>query len=280
MQVGQVAVRAEGLILGHGGVVALAESNFSINRGKVTAVIGPNGAGKSTVLNAIAGLIEPMAGSLEVTVATPGSSRIAYVLQTTKINESLPISVREVVTMGRYAGTGRYRRLTEKDRAAVELAIERTGITDIQGKHLDELSGGQRQRVFVAQGLAQDHDILLLDEPLTGLDLPTAQAIDVVIHNERSRGCAVIMTTHDLSEAQVADHVLLLSGRVVASGPPQEVLTTENLTAAYGQALLHIEEGKVFLDDPAHIPVPGRHAHRERTIHTETKPGDMHGQSD
>lgn len=275
-----MAVHAKDLVLGHGGVIAVAASTFSITRGEVTAVIGPNGAGKSTVLNAIAGLLEPMAGSIDVRVAAPGSRRIAYVLQTTKINEALPISVREVVTMGRYARTGRYRRLTEQDRAAVEVAMERTRITDLQGKHLEELSGGQRQRVFVAQGLAQDHDILLLDEPLTGLDLPTAQAIDGVIHDERSRGCAVVMTTHDLSEAQVADHVLLLSGRVVASGPPEDVLTTEHLTTAYGQALLHLDEGKVFLDDPAHIPVPGRHAHRERTIHTEATPGDMHGQSE
>jgi manganese transport system ATP-binding protein len=141
---------------------------------------------------------------------------------------------------------------------------------------LQELSGGQRQRVFVAQGLAQDHDILLLDEPLTGIDLPTAQAIDKVIHDERSRGCAVVMTTHDLSEARVADHVLLLSGRVVASGPPDEVLTAKHLAEAYGESLLHLDEGQVFLDDPAHIPVPGRHAYRERSIHTEASRTERH----
>lgn len=156
--------------------------------------------------------------------------------------------------------------------------MERVGITDIATRHLDDLSGGQRQRVFVAQGLAQEHSILLLDEPLTGIDLTTAQAIDAVIHDETKRGCTVVMTTHDLSEAQFANHVLLLAGRVVASGPPEAVLTSEHLVEAYGPSLLHVDDGgTVFLDDPAHTHLPGRHAHRERTIHTETSPMEVHG---
>ena len=100
--------------------------------------------------------------------------------------------------------------------------------------------------------------ILLLDEPLTGIDLAAAQAIDAVIHDESERGCTVVMTTHDLSEAQVANHVLLLAGRVVASGPPDEVLTRENLVAAYGQSLLHVDDGgQLFLDDPCAHPSSG-----------------------
>jgi len=270
------AVFAEGLVLGYPGKVAMTESDFLIPEGAVTAVIGPNGSGKSTVLNAIAGLIEPLAGNLEVPARNGGSQRIAYVLQTTKVNDALPITVQEVVAMGRYPGLGYYRRLGSEDRAAVSEAMRRTGIEDLSKRHLHELSGGQRQRVFVAQGLVQDHDLLLLDEPLTGIDLPTAQAIDEVIHDERGRGCTVIMTTHDLSEAMVADFVLLLSGRVVAAGEPPAVLTAANLTAAYGQSLLHVEEGGVFIDDPAHIPVPGRHVHLQRTIHTDSNPSDVH----
>jgi manganese transport system ATP-binding protein len=154
--------------------------------------------------------------------------------------------------------------------------MERIGIVTIGNRHLHELSGGQRQRVFVAQGLVQEHDILLLDEPLTGIDLPTAHAIDEVIHDERTRGCTVIMTTHDLSEAMVADHVVLLSGSVVAAGPPDEILTTENLTVAYGQSLLHVDQGNIFIDDPAHIEMPGRHVHLQRTIHTDSNPSDVH----
>lgn len=106
--------------------------------------------------------------------------------------------------------------------------------------------------MFVAQGLAQDHDLLLLDEPLTGIDVTTARAIDRVIHDEIARGCTIVLTTHDLSEANVADHVVLMSGRVVASGTPDEVLTPDHLAAAYGSSLLHVEEGRVFFDDPAH----------------------------
>ncbi len=274
------AVTGTEIVLGYPGKIAIAESSFDIPGGTVTAVIGPNGSGKSTLLNAIAGLREPLSGTLEVPARDRSKQQIAYVLQTTKVNEALPITVREVVAMGRYPGLGYYRRLSGADKDAVTSAMRRTGIETMQNKHLHELSGGQRQRVFVAQGLVQDHEVLLLDEPLTGIDLPTAQAIDEVIHDERSRGCTVIMTTHDLSEARFADHVVLLSGRVVASGTPEEVLTTENLTAAYGQSLLHVGEGEVFIDDPAHIAVPGRHVHLQRTIHTDSNPSDLHHGTD
>jgi manganese transport system ATP-binding protein len=277
MRMSQPAVAARDIVLAYGPFVALDRSSFEIPAGTVTAVIGPNGSGKSTLLNAIAGLVEPAAGAIEVAARRNGGHRIAYVLQTTKVNEALPITVREVVSMGRYGGLGAFGRLSVSDREAVTTAISRTGLTDYAGRHLHELSGGQRQRVFVAQGLAQDHDVLLLDEPLTGIDLPTAQAIDDVIHDERSRGCTVIMTTHDLTEARVADHVLLLSRRVVASGPPGFVLTAEHLAEAYGQTLLHVDEGRIFIDDPAHQPVPGRHVHRNRSRSGEAAPSETHG---
>ena len=119
-------------------------------------------------------------------------------------------------------------------------------MSDLPRRHLNHLSGGQRQRAFVAQGLAQEHDLLLLDEPLTGIDIAAAQAIDRVIHDEITQGCSVIMTTHDLTEARIADHVLLLSAKVVAAGPPEDVLTAENLMTAYGPSLLHVEDGQVF----------------------------------
>ena len=268
------AIVARDVVLAYGPKVALAASTFEIPRGSVTAIIGPNGSGKSTLLNAMAGLMDPVSGRIDV----PGVDRrrIAHVLQTTQVGEALPITVGEVVLMGRYAGLGAYRWIRAVDRAAVAEAMERTGITDLAGRHLHHLSGGQRQRAFVAQGLAQDHDLLLLDEPLTGIDIAAAQAIDEVIHDETTRGCTVVMSTHDLSEARQADFVLLLSGRVIAAGPPATVLTAANLVAAYGPALLHFDGGEIFLDDPAHMPVPGRHTHRERTIHTEAQPTEHH----
>lgn len=272
-----VAVTATDLTVAFGSTVAISASSFTIRRGEVTAVIGPNGSGKSTLLSTIAGLVRPTGGTIRVHKVNGSPAKVSYVLQSTKVNESLPISVREVVTMGRYANTSPFARLTKADRAVIDAAMDRMGITDLGPRRLHNLSGGQRQRVFVAQGLVQDHDILLLDEPLTGIDLPAARAIDRVIHDETERGCTVVMTTHDLSEAQFADRVLLVSGRVVASGAPDDVLTNEHLLAAYGPSLLHAdEENSVFLDDPGHAHLPGRHAHRERTIHTEANTTDRH----
>lgn len=267
------AVEARDLSVSFGGRVALARSSFTIPIEGVTAIIGPNGSGKSTLLNLIAGLIEPTAGAIDVEIP---AARISYVMQATKVNESLPVTVREVVAMGRYASLGAYGRMRSEDRAVIHAAMVRMGIADIDSRHIHDLSGGQRQRVFVAQGLAQDHDMLLLDEPLTGIDLTTAHAIDDVIHAETHRGCTVVMTTHDLSEARSADFALLLSGRVVAAGPPEEALSEENLLSAYGPSLLHVEKGRFFVDDPAHTPVPGRHAHRERSIHTESDRSGVH----
>ena len=259
------AVAARGLVLRYGATTALAASDFTIPPGTITAVIGPNGSGKSTLLSAIAGLLAPAEGTIDVAL-----DRISYVLQTTRVNDALPVTVREVVAMGRYATLGAYRWMSADDRGRVDEAIERMDLEGVAGRHLAELSGGQRQRVFVAQGLAQDHDLLLLDEPLTGLDLPSARAIDDVIHDEQAHGCTVVLSTHDLAEARAADHVVLVSGRVVAAGPPEDTLTADHLVTAYGPTLLHVEgdrillEDPVMLEDPAHTPEPGRHVHRER----------------
>lgn len=257
------SIVATGLELGYGPTIVIAESTFEIPGGRVTCIIGPNGSGKSTLLNAIAGLVPPMRGSIGFSPITATRAEVSYVLQSTKVNESLPVTVREVVAMGRYGSSRWPKRLSEPDRQAINRAISRMGLTGMASRHLSELSGGQRQRVFVAQGLAQDHDILLLDEPLTGLDLPSAQAIDEVIHDEQEDGCTIVMSTHDLAEAQVADHVVLLANRVVASGPPDEVLTVPNLTSAYGPNLLHVQGKRLFLDDPAHRPSAERHIHRD-----------------
>jgi iron complex transport system ATP-binding protein len=249
-------VRADRVSFRYGAELALAESSFSIPAGAITTLIGPNGSGKSTLLHAIAGLISASSGTITV---APGM-RIAYVLQSTKVNEALPVTVREVVAMGRYATVGAYRRLGAADKTAVDAALERMGIGRLARRHLRELSGGQRQRVFVAQGIAQDHDLLLLDEPLTGLDLVSARAIDEVLHEEQAAGRTVVITSHDLNEAAAGDWVILLAGRVVAFGSPHDVLTGDNLATAYGSILLHDGE-RFVLEDPAHRPVPGRHEH-------------------
>ena len=257
---------------------ALAASSFQLPLGAVTAVIGPNGSGKSTLLNLLAGLLRPISGTLEVLGSTSGEAtdQIAYVLQATNVNETLPISVREVVTMGRYATRGLVGRLSADDRAAVQSAMDALGIADLARRSLHQLSGGQRQRVFVAQGLAQDHQLLLLDEPLMGLDLVSSAAIERVIIDERTAGRTVVLTTHDVSQALAADWAVLMAGRVIACGPPLEALSPENLALAYGIKVVQAADGRFVVDDPAHAPVPGRHVHLDRSLHLETPGSGLH----
>lgn len=217
----------------------------------MTALIGPNGAGKSTLLHAMAGLLAPRSGRLEIEAADRRGG-VAYVLQATEVNAHLPLTVRETVTMGRYALTGPLRRLGSSDRAAVDRALAALDIVDLAHRPLHQLSGGQRQRAFVAQGLAQDADLLLLDEPITGLDVISRRHILDAIAAEREAGRAVVVSTHDLGDAAAADHLLLLAGRVVASGPPSEVLTDVHLADAYGGHLLRFGDSTLIVDDHPH----------------------------
>lgn len=240
---------AEALELAHGSHLAVAASTFDIPAGVTTAIIGPNGSGKSTVLHALAGLLRARSGSLTLRNADGSAPRISYVMQRVDLPEGVPLTVREVVAMGRYPALGWWRRRSRADREAVRAAMAELEITDLAARHLHELSGGQRQRVFVAQGIAQDHDALLLDEPLTGLDLPSARIIDRIVHDHAAQRRTIVMTTHDLAEARASDHVVLLAGQVIASGPPALVCRRENLERAYGLGALHDEIPEI-LDDP------------------------------
>ncbi|MGH9192152.1 MAG: metal ABC transporter ATP-binding protein [Acidimicrobiales bacterium] len=245
------AVVAEDLVLAYGHRLALATSSFAFLRGTAVALIGPNGSGKSTLLRAMAGLLPPRSGRLDVPARqTPAA--VALVLQTTDVDRSLPITVRETVTMARYASRGPVRRLDRSDHSAVDRALERLAITDLAGRQLDELSGGQRQRVLVAQGLAQGADLLLLDEPVTALDVVSRRLILEAVAAEREAGRTVVVSTHDLGDARQADLVMLLANRLIACGPPDTVLTDHNLAAAYGGRLLMLPEGAVIVDDPHH----------------------------
>ncbi len=262
-QMTEPAVRGGGVTVLYGRRAALVDCDVALPSGATTALVGPNGSGKSTLLSAIAGLVPLAAGSLTVLGERPGSNdlsaRVAYVLQSTPANESLPITVREVVTMARFAARGLFGRLTAADRRAVAHAMEQLEIADLADRHLWELSGGQRQRVLVAQGLAQEAELLLLDEPVTGLDLTSRQRILAVVDSARADGGTVVVATHDLGEAERADHVVLLAGCVVASGPPDTVITTDNLRQAYGGR--HVRD--------AHVPgVPPIDEH----VHSHTTP--------
>jgi len=244
------AVEAVSLELRYGSHVVLKPSTFTAPMGAITALTGPNGPGKSTLLHSMVGLVDPSGGKISVMGASPQKARkqVAYVVQSKEINQSLPLTVAQVVAMGRYPNRGMVKPLRIDDKSRVREAMERMKITDLSGRHLTELSGGQRQRVFMAQGIAQDHRIMLLDEPLSGLDVVSAEAVDRTIHEEKAHGCAVLVSTHDLGEAETADHVLLLGEQRVVSGPPTEVLTKKNLLAAFGAGLMHIQDRQIRLD--------------------------------
>lgn len=250
----RTAVRIQDLTLAYGEQVALRVSNLSLPAQRVTAVIGPNGSGKSTLLDAIVGLMRPVTGSVAVFGRQPAEARphVAYVLQSTNTNEVVPLTVREVVTMGRYAMRGTFRPLRVADRRAVTRAMQRLGIASLSRRHLTELSGGQRQRVYVAQGLAQEADLLLLDEPGTGLDLPTKERIADIVVEERDAGRTIVYTTHDIGEAADADFVVLLAREVVAAGESEAVLTTSNLAVAYGAPISLEGAGTIVLADSRH----------------------------
>ncbi len=245
-----------------GSTTALSIDELDLPRG-VTALVGPNGSGKSTLLHALAGLLAPVSGEITVLGLEPIAARrhIAYVLQAQHASEHLLVTAREVVALARATTRGPFGRLGRDDRRAVERSMTRLDVGDLAHRHLAEMSGGQRQRVFVAQGLAQDAEILLLDEPVAGLDLASAQMIRAVIDDERAAGRVVIVATHDLDEARRADHVVLLNGRVIASGAPGDVLRPDRLREAYGARVLDLGDQTVTVDDGVHHHDHEHHHH-------------------
>ncbi len=248
------AVVVRDLTVTYGGHTALRDLTLSLTGGTVTAIIGPNGSGKSTFLGVLSGLFHPAAGTVEVLGGSPSRNRrrVAHVLQTTVANASVPLTVRETVRMGAYGRRGWFGPLQGEDRDAIESAIDRLRIRDLADRQLSELSGGQRQRAYVAQGLAQRAEVLLLDEPITGLDVVTQETIGEVVREEAEAGTAVVLTTHDVGTAGTADHVVLLATELIASGPPAEVLRPEALARAYGSHAHVLGDGTVVIDESHH----------------------------
>jgi iron complex transport system ATP-binding protein len=245
------AVACRAVTITYGGHTAVRHLDLELPAGRVTAIIGPNGSGKSTLLGALSGLLEPATGTIEVLGGTPAGARrrVAHVLQTTSANASVPLTVRETVRMGAYGRRGWFRRLTREDRQA---AIDRLQVRDLASRQLVELSGGQRQRAYVAQGLAQRADLLLLDEPITGLDMVTQDVIADVVSSEAAAGRTVVLTTHDVGTAGLADHVVLLNTTLVAAGPPDEVLRPDVLARAYGSHAHVLQDGTLVIDEAHH----------------------------
>lgn len=238
----------EDVVVRYGDVVALRDVTLALDPGTTLAVIGPNGSGKSTLLRAIAGLVETRQGRIQ----RPGGRAPSFVLQSTDVERSLPITVRDTVAAARYPSLGLLRRFGAADHAAVDRAMERLAVGDLADRQLHDLSGGQRQRVMVAQGLAQESSLLLLDEPVTGLDVVSRSLILEVIEEERAAGKIVVFTTHALDEARRCDRVLLLAGAPVAFGSPDAVLCEEHLKTAFGGRFIRIGD-TIILDDPHHV---------------------------
>ncbi|MFI5720530.1 zinc ABC transporter ATP-binding protein AztA [Nocardia sp. NPDC051750] len=210
-----------GLAAGYPGNPVLREVTATLPGGRVTALMGPNGSGKSTLLAVLAGILRPTAGS----VVQSGEQRPALVVQQQAVPPTLPITVGETVAMGRWAHRGLWRRLTRADRAVVTECLTRLDIADLAHRRLDTLSGGQRQRVLLARALAQQSDVLLLDEPSTGLDAAAQEAITAAVREAAAAGTTVVHATHDRADARHADHcVQLRGGRVEAVGEPEVVL--------------------------------------------------------
>jgi manganese/zinc/iron transport system ATP- binding protein len=265
------AVRMRDVTVAYGDRVALDDVDLDINAGALLAVIGPNGAGKSTLLKAIAGLITPVAGTIDVLGAPPGDAarRVAYVPQAELVDWGFPVTVGDVVMMGRVPLIGIGRSPSRIDREAVRDALESVGMSGEDGRQIGALSGGQRRRVFLARAMAARPDLYLLDEPVTGVDATTEEDLMRLLEREAAAGRTVIASTHDLAAAAHHFHeVALVNGRIVAVGPSDLVMNRELLRTTYGGHVVVLPEGEGTIIDDAHhhddAPKGERHFHEGR----------------
>lgn len=230
------------------GHTALAEASFSVPRGAITALVGVNGSGKSTLFKAIMGFVPLAAGAVSIMGEPAGRAlkrnTVAYVPQAEEVDWSFPILVEDVVTMGRYGHMNFLRIPTARDREKVTESLERVGMAAYRKRQIGELSGGQRKRVFLARALAQEGEVILLDEPFTGVDVTTEEAIVALLKTLRDEGRIMLVSTHNLgSVPEFCDRAVLVKGTVLAHGPTHEVFTRANLERTFGGTLRHFVLG-------------------------------------
>ena len=242
---GAPSLKVEAATVRYDGVVALENVSFEVDAGERVAVVGPNGAGKSTLFKAIAGIQRLTSGSIQIFGHAPGGHIcIAYVPQRSQIDWDFPVTVADVVMMGRSGKIGLFRWPRKEDWEIVYRSLERVGMANLASRQIGELSGGQQQRVFLARALAQEAQLLLLDEPLTGLDAPSQEAIFRILDELKEEGITVLVATHDLEQASERfDRMMLLNRRLIAYGPPDKVYTPANLVRTYS-GHLHILPGE------------------------------------
>jgi manganese/iron transport system ATP-binding protein len=228
------ALRVENLSVSYGAGLALQDVTFSADVGERVAIVGPNGAGKSTLFRALIGQLPPASGRI-LFDANGSPARIGYLPQRTQADLRFPVTVFDVVLMGRVRHTSWLRWPSAEDRRAAQRALEQVGMREYAGRQIGELSGGQQQRVFIARALAQEAGILLMDEPFSGVDLPSQEAILSILDGLRAQAITVLVSTHDLNlAAERFDRLALLNRRLIAYGPAGEAITRENLVKAYG----------------------------------------------
>ncbi len=217
------------------GYTALSSVTFDVDAGTLMGVVGPNGAGKSTLFNAIAGLLPVRRGKVTLHRVDQRSGALAYVPQRESVNWRFPVTVSDVVMMGRCCRLGWFRRPGKKDRELVNACLGRVGLWEHRSSLMTELSGGQRQRVFVARALAQEASVLLLDEAFSGVDVGAQEDLVKVLHTLRDEGRIVLLATHDLTNLSGRfDEVLCLNREVCACGPPDVVFTSDVMEQLYG----------------------------------------------
>ena len=265
-QEGVPAVDVRGVSFHYGQLAALDDVTLQIETGARVAVVGPNGAGKSTLFHVLAGVLTPSAGEVRVHGHRPARYLCtAYVTQSRDLDWKFPVSVADVVLMGRTGLLGLFRRPGEPDRQQLADALEQMGIADLADRQIGELSGGQRQRMFIARALAQEPELLLLDEPLAGLDLSSQELIFEVLDRFSEQGVTVLVATHDLTLAtERFDKILLLKRHMLGYGHHETVLSDQNLALAYGGHVQVVEtaEGRRIIGD-----VGGHHNHDEAGPH-------------
>ena len=247
---GHPALEIKGLWAGYNRTTALEDINLQVSPGEIVGIIGPNGSGKSTLFKVILGLVRPWRGEAYVFAqpSPPQRAMVGYMPQMELVDWDFPVTVGDVALMGRYARLGLLRRPGRADRRASEEALERVGMGDLRKRLIGELSGGQRRRVLLARALANNPRLLLLDEPLAGLDATAQHQLLDIFKDLRADGATVVLSTQDLSCVSIAcHHAACLNRHLVAYGPPEDVLTEKVLSETFGTHLLMVHvDGQAY----------------------------------
>lgn len=233
------------------GHAALEDITFHLHEGERVAVVGPNGAGKSTLFKVVSGVLQPSSGDVKIFGSRPrGQVCIAYIPQRSQVDWHFPVSVADVVMMGRSAKLGPLNWPHKSDWEHVRHALETVQLSDLADRQIGQLSGGQQQRMFIARALAQEAELMLMDEPLTGLDTPSQESLLNLLDTLRTQKVTIMVATHDLDQAaRHFDRILLLNHRLITLDLPQNVLQADYLLQAYGGRLKIESGGTMVVDD-------------------------------